>query len=179
MGDGDTYYLMRILPYRTVDDAIDGVLITFVNVSEVIAAEEQQRMLVAELNHRVRNMLQVVIGLANQTLHRSANLAEFDKAFMGRMQALARAYELLSRDSWRRVSDERSDRESACGVRERRQRCSMQGDAIELNSNAALALGLVVYELATNAVEYGSLSAPSGRVDVSWKMQKDGRESQR
>jgi two-component system CheB/CheR fusion protein len=173
-GDGDTYYLMRILPYRTVDDAIDGVLITFVNVSEVIAAEEQQRMLVAELNHRVRNMLQVVIGLANQTLHRSANLAEFDKAFMGRMQALARAYELLSRDSWRRTSMSDLIGSQLAAFATEGARCSMQGDAIELNSNAALALGLVVYELATNAVKYGSLSIPSGRVHVSWKMRKDG-----
>jgi two-component system, chemotaxis family, CheB/CheR fusion protein len=173
-GDGDTHYLMRILPYRTVDDAMDGVLMTFVNVSEVVAAEEQ-RMLVAELNHRVRNMLQVVIGLAHQTLHRSADLAAFDKAFMGRMQALARAYALLSRESWRRVSISDLIANQLAAFASEGARCSVQGDAVELNSSAALALGLVVYELATNATKYGSLSVPSGRVDVSWKMQQDGQ----
>ncbi len=95
---------------------------------------------------------------------------------MGRMQALARAYELLSRDSWRRVSMSDLIGSQLAAFATEGTRCRIQGDAIELNSNAALALGLVVYELATNAVKYGSLSVPSGRVDVSWKMQKDGRE---
>jgi two-component system, chemotaxis family, CheB/CheR fusion protein len=173
-GGGDAYYLMRVLPYRTVDDAIDGVLITFVDVSEVIAAEEQQRMLVAELNHRVRNMLQVVIGLANQTLHRSADLESFDKAFMGRMQALARAYELLSRDGWRKAPIGELIRSQLGAFASEGGRYSTDGDAIELNSSAALALGLVLYELATNATKYGAFSTPGGRVDISWKVRSNG-----
>ena len=93
---------------------------------------------------------------------------------MGRMQALARAYELLSRDGWRRASMSDLIGSQLAAFATEGARCSMQGDAIELNSNAALALGLVVYELATNAIKYGSLSVPGGRVDVSWKMRKDG-----
>jgi two-component system CheB/CheR fusion protein len=58
--DGDAHYLMRILPYRNGDDVVDGVLVTFLNVTSVIEAEEQQRLLVAELNHRVKNMLTVI-----------------------------------------------------------------------------------------------------------------------
>ncbi len=63
--NGKVFHLMRILPYRTTEDHIDGVLVTLVNVTDIVAAEEQLRTLVSELNHRVRNMLQVVIGLAN------------------------------------------------------------------------------------------------------------------
>ncbi|MGH8176020.1 MAG: chemotaxis protein CheB [Steroidobacter sp.] len=169
---GKVFHLMRILPYRTTDDQIDGALITFVDVTEVVAAEEQQRILVSELNHRVRNMLQVVIGLANQTLHRSAGLKEFERAFMGRMQALARAYELLSRDGWHKVSMEELMQSQLSAFGSEGARYNAAGEDVELTSNAALALGLVVYELGTNATKYGALSAPEGRVDVNWRMEK-------
>src|SRR5262245_58584720 len=95
---------MRILPYRTADDEIDGALITFVNVTAVVVAEEQQRLLVAELNHRVRNMLQVVQSMSKQTVQRSSDLEGFERAFLGRLQALSRAYQLFSRDGWHRVA---------------------------------------------------------------------------
>ena len=57
--DGRTHYLMRILPYRTPDSAVDGTIVTFVDVSSIVQAEEHQRLLVDELNHRVKNMLTV------------------------------------------------------------------------------------------------------------------------
>ena len=176
---GKVYHLMRILPYRTTDDQIDGALVTFVDVSAVIAAEEQQRVLVSELNHRVRNMLQVVIGLANQTLHRATTFKEFEKAFMGRMQALARAYELLSRDGWRTVPLTELISSQLSAFAADGERYSIDGPAIGLKPNAALAFGLVVYELATNATKYGALSAEGGRVGVTWDVQRvDGAERQ-
>jgi two-component system CheB/CheR fusion protein len=135
-----------------------------------VAAEEQQRLLVAELNHRVRNMLQVVIGLSSQTLRRSSNLEEYEGSFMGRMQALARAYELLSRDGWHSVPIAellRSQLAPFTGGEGRRY--TAQGDDVVLVASAALSIGLVVYELATNATKYGALSVPGGHVDISWQ----------
>jgi two-component system, chemotaxis family, CheB/CheR fusion protein len=171
---GKVYYLMRILPYRTADERIDGALITFVDVTEVVAAEEQQRMLVAELNHRVRNMLQVVIGLANQTLHRSEDLKQFERAFMGRMQALARAYELVSRDGWHKVAIGELLRTQLGPFTGEGNRYTAEGNRILLTANAALALGLVLYELATNATKYGALSVATGHIDVSWRLNGQG-----
>ena len=66
--DGSAHYLMRILPYRTPDSMIDGSLITFVDVTSIVRAEEHQRLLVDELNHRVKNMSTVVISLATNTI---------------------------------------------------------------------------------------------------------------
>jgi two-component system, chemotaxis family, CheB/CheR fusion protein len=175
--DGRMFHLMRILPYRTNDDEIDGVLITFVNVTEVIAAEEQQRLLVAELNHRVRNMLQVVIGLCNQTLHRSADLKEFEAAFLGRVQALGRAYELLSREGWRRVSLEELVRSQLAGFATQDGRYSAAGPELEIRPSTALALGLVLYELATNATKYGALSVPNGHVSITWRIDDGASEA--
>lgn len=167
--DQKVFHLMRILPYRTAADEIDGVLVTFVNVTAVVVAEEQQRLLVAELNHRVRNMLQLVISLANQTLPRSQDLKMFEKSFIGRMQALARAYRLLSRDGWHNVPLKDLLRTQLSPfVTERRY--SAEGEDFVLTATAALALGLVFYELGTNATKYGSLSVAEGYVDVSWKL---------
>src|ERR1700722_20325349 len=91
---------MRILPYRSPDSTVDGSLITFVDVASIVRAEEHQRLLVDELNHRVKNMLTVVISLANYTLRHSATLESFKDVFLGRIHALTAAYALLSRDNW-------------------------------------------------------------------------------
>ena len=138
--------------------------------TQTLEAAEQQRVLVAELNHRVRNMLQVVIGIANQTLKRSADLKEFEQGFMGRMQALARAYELLSRDGWRRISLPELMRVQLGACVGEESRCSLDGEDIDLPPNAALALGLVVHELATNATKYGAFANKEGRVSVKWEL---------
>ncbi len=171
---GKVFHLMRILPYRTADEHIDGVLVTFVNVTDIVAAEEQLRTLVSELNHRVRNMLQVVIGLANQTMSQSADVQQFEKAFMGRMQSLARAYELLSRGGWQEVSVADLLNIQLAPFAAEGNRCKLEGEKVMLTANAALALGLVFYELATNATKYGALSVPDGHVDVSWRLERKG-----
>lgn len=172
------FHLMRIFPYRISGDVGEGALVTFVDVTAVVAAEEQQRLLVAELNHRVRNMLQVVIGLAHQTLHRSDSLGVFEKSFMGRMQALARAYELLSRDGWSNAPIEELLRSQLGPFATEAHRYTCSGRHIMLNANSALALGLVVYELATNATKYGALSVPTGHLDVSWELTRDAQGKQ-
>ena len=69
--DDATHYLMRILPYRTPDSTVDGTIVTFVDVTSIVQAEQHQRLLVDELNHRVKNMLTVVISMATQTMRRS------------------------------------------------------------------------------------------------------------
>jgi two-component system, chemotaxis family, CheB/CheR fusion protein len=140
------------------------------NAAEALHSAEQHRVLVAELNHRVRNMLQVVIGIANQTLKRSADLQEFERGFMGRMQALASAYELLSREGWRRISLRELMRAQLGAFVGDEPRCSLEGEDIDLSPNAALALGLVFYELATNATKYGAFSRKEGRVSVKWAL---------
>ena len=169
--NGKVFHLMRILPYRGADDEIDGALVTFVNVTAVVVAEEQQRLLVAELNHRVRNMLQVVMGLANQSLHRSQDLQQFGKAFFGRMQALARAYELLSRDGWHKVPVAELIRTQLSPFAAEGKRYTTTGDTLVLTANAALSLGLVVYELATNATKYGALASPTGQIGINWRIE--------
>ena len=167
-GDG-AHYLMRILPYRTAEGEIDGVIVTFVDVTQIVEAEEQQRLLVAELNHRVRNMLQVVTSIASQTLKRATSPEVFADSFMSRLHGLGQAYELLSRESWSDVAL----RELVCRQVEPYaggdgRLVGLEGPRVLLKAKAALAFGMVLHELATNAAKYGSLSAPAGRVEVVW-----------
>ena len=101
--DDAAHYLMRILPYRTPEVRSTATIVTFVDVTSIVQAEQHQRLLVDELNHRVKNMLTVVISLAAQTLKRSDTLEEFEKSYMGRVHALSVAYSLLSDEGWQTV----------------------------------------------------------------------------
>ncbi len=162
--------LMRAAPHENGDA---GALISFVDVSHVAsAAEQQQRVLLSEANHRVRNMLQVVISLCNQTLHRAQDLKHFERSFMGRMQALARAYELLSRAAWGGVHVQELVRTQLANFASEGPRCQIEGEDVEIAAQGVLPLSLVLYELATNATKYGACSSADGRVKVAWRTER-------
>lgn len=172
--DNSATYLMRILPYRGPDSTIDGSLITFVDVTAIVRAEEHQRMLVEELNHRVKNMLAVVISLATNTKRRSASLDAFYEVFVGRVHALTAAYALLSRDAWSDVQVREVLMEQLRPFLTTNQtNLTLKGPPVELRPRAALALGMAIHELTTNAVKYGALSVPTGKVTVEWVLKDD------
>lgn len=169
--DQSAHYLLRILPYRGPDSTIDGSLVTFIDVTQIVQAEVHQRLLVDELNHRVKNMLTVVISLATQTLRRCGTLGEFSDAFLGRLQALTAAYTLLSEENWSSVQlTEIISEELRPFIARDRTNIEIQGPSVLLDPRGALALGLAIHELATNAVKYGALSVPEGDVAVTWEL---------
>jgi two-component system CheB/CheR fusion protein len=176
--DGATHYLMRILPYRTPDSAVNGTVITFVDVTSIVQAEQHQRLLVDELNHRVKNMLTVVISMATQTLRRSRTLDEFSENYLGRVHALAAAYTLLTNQHWQPVSlrDLLTEELRAFSAFDR-DNIWLDGPPLVLVPPAALALGMAIHELATNAVKYGALSAALGSVRVFWRLEGNGEGS--
>ena len=167
--DQSNHYLLRILPYRGLQDEVDGALATFLDVTSMVMAEQHQRLLVDELNHRVRNMLAVVISLAAQTQRSARSLEEFGDAFLGRLHALSSTYTLVSRDNWTEIPlRELLASELAPYGRRDSVAVVLVGPGVLLKPKAALALGMLVHELATNAVKYGAFSVPEGRIGVTW-----------
>ena len=168
---GRAHYLMRVLPYRAGSSEIDGVIVTLVDITAVVAGEQQLRTLVHELNHRVRNMLSIIGAIARQTLAHTSAPGEFASVFLGRVDAMGAAYGLVAREQWGDVAL----REILRGQLEPYlldglDRARLEGPPASLPPRAALALGLVVHELVTNAVKHGALSVAGGRVEVAWRL---------
>lgn len=136
-------------------------------------AEERQKLLVNELNHRVKNSLATVQSIAAQTLRSSASPEFFREAFETRLIALSHTHDLLTRESWEGASlREVFDVELHAMASEDRIVFAYSAD-VRLNPKAAVALGMGIHELTTNAVKYGALSTPEGRVNVTWTVDQE------
>jgi two-component sensor histidine kinase len=142
------------------------------DITERRLAEERQALLLHELNHRVKNTLATIQSVASLT-RRSAesNDPAAWNAFMDRLHGMAKTHDLLTATQWQGalledvLKNELDPYQDAM-----RQRIRLRGPKINLQPGAVLALGLAVHELATNAVKYGSLSVPDGKVHVMWAL---------
>jgi two-component system CheB/CheR fusion protein len=171
LSDGQSHYLARVLPYRTAENVIDGVLLTFVDVSKMIAAEEQQKVLAAELSHRVKNTLAVVSSIAERTLPDG----EAKNDLIGRFHALGHTHDLLSQAGWAEASlRELVLSELAPHLVGDGSNATANGPPVMLKPQAALLMALVLHELVTNAAKYGALSAAGSRVEVTWAITGGG-----
>lgn len=151
----------------------DGQL-SMVGVSQDITerrlAEERQALLLHELNHRVKNTLATVQSIASLTRRSAENSDPAAwNAFMDRLHGMAKTHDLLTATQWQGALLEDVLKNELEPYQDgMQQRIRLRGPRINLQPGAVLALGLAVHELATNAVKYGSLSVPDGKVHVMW-----------
>ena len=147
-----------------------GVFVEGSDVTDRVQAEEQQKLLLDELNHRVKNTLATVQAIAAQTLRTQPEPAAFKAAFEARLMALSGTHDLLTQSVWRgaQLKDVLSQELAPHGA----DRYRIEGPAVALSPAEALTLGLVFHELATNAAKYGALST-AGCVRVTWNVAKD------
>ncbi len=140
-------------------------------IQERRRVEEQQELLMAELDHRVRNILAVVQSLAGNTLPPGPEL----DVYRGRIRALAQAHGLLAQTKWQGAGlSELVRTEIAPYADGAAERIAIDGDDVLLRPAAAQTLVLAVHELTTNAAKYGALSRPDGRVRIAWKIAPEG-----
>jgi two-component sensor histidine kinase len=134
-------------------------------------ALKQKEVLVAELNHRVKNTLATVQSIARQTLRGAPDLPAFGRSFDERLMALSSTYGLLTETDWAAAGlMDLLKAELAPYLHDDGSRVRLAGPAIDLPPGLALSFGLVVHELTTNAAKYGALSTGSGQVEVAWSL---------
>jgi light-regulated signal transduction histidine kinase (bacteriophytochrome)/CheY-like chemotaxis protein len=137
-------------------------------------AAERDKLLMAELDHRVKNTIANIQALVVQTSRSAQSLTGFVKGLDGRIQAMAKAHSLLSESRWEGVSIDKLLREELSPYSNGHEAVTLNGTDLLLTSKSALSLSLAIHELATNAAKYGALTLPAGRVAVQWQRGSDG-----
>ena len=173
--DGSTVWVRNNVSAQCdADGRPQYITAVVVDINDAKLAEARQRLLINELNHRVKNTLATVQSLAAQAA-RADDPRAGHAAFLERLIALSRAHDVLTREHW--AGAELADVAAAALAPfggEEPDRFTMRGPRMRLAPQEALALSMALHELATNAVKYGALSVPAGRVDLTWKAVPDG-----
>lgn len=170
--EGDRWRRVSGIPVYGKGEQPVAALVVIVDVDDEKRAVERQSLLTREVDHRAKNMLAVVQAALRLT--RATDMPGFVRAIEGRLAALARAQTLLSADHWSGADlrallhGELSPFISAseCGPR-----VAMAGPQVTLPAGATQPLSMAVHELATNAVKYGALSSPAGRLAIDWQVE--------
>jgi PAS domain S-box-containing protein len=142
------------------------------DITERRLVDDQRKTLMAELDHRVKNVLAAVQALAMQTAKRTTSLESFLTTFAGRLKSMASANELLTAARWRGAAIAHLAAAELGGIAPGQTR--WEGPELFLTPRAANALSLAMHELATNALKFGALSTEAGRVDLRWTRLADG-----
>jgi PAS domain S-box-containing protein len=153
---------------------------TMTDIHELRGMKDRQDVLMAELQHRTRNLLAVVQAIASQTIRKSQSFANFGPEFESRLGALSRVQSLLARmdhadiDLHTLIDAELvAHADGQLGS----DKIIVDGPGVKLPAISAQALGLALHELATNAVKYGALAQPEGQLSVTWRVESEAAKS--
>ena len=167
--DEQEFAELSFAPVHHEDGVIASVSVTARDITERKRYERHQQLLIAELNHRVKNTLAIVQSVAHQTFTRDKPPRDAIDAYEGRLTALAAAHNLLTRQNWESASLADVVTQALkpfC----REKRCSWQGPELKVPPRIAVTLTLALHELATNAQKYGALSEAGGAIEVNWEI---------
>lgn len=166
--DQDAAFDLRVSLLEIVLRRIDAA------ARERLRAWEHEQLLMAELDHRVKNTLANIQALVTQTSRSANSLGDFTAGLDSRIRSMSRTHSLLTKSRWEGVSIESLLQEELDAYRMQHGEITLSGPNVSLTPKAALALSLATHELATNAAKYGALSIATGRLEVLWQMAPDG-----
>lgn len=171
------WYDLHIEPTLSPDGEVLGVTGASIDITHRKRNEEQMRLVMRELTHRTKNLLAVVIAIARQTSQQAGSVDAFVPALVSRLRALSAAQDLIVADDWAgvNIADLMQVLVNQHGGFPAG-RVALAGPAIRLSPEAAQNLGLAIHELASNAAQFGALSATKGVVDATWReAEMDGK----
>ena len=140
---------------------------------ERVRAEQKRDLLIAELNHRVKNTLATVVAISHQSFAKGRSPEEAHRSFERRVRTLAQTHGRLAEASWSGVSLEMLLNDETAPYCDERGNVQLAGPQIQLNPKSTVSLGMAFHELTTNAAKYGALSTKEGRLKVTWSISTD------
>jgi signal transduction histidine kinase/CheY-like chemotaxis protein len=174
-GEPNTAFLDFIYePVTNASGAVTGIFVEGYDVTERVRDERHLNLLIDELNHRVKNTLAIVQGIARQTFRGEGSTADRLAAFEGRLAALAAAHGLLTRANWVSADLEAIVVETLAALGVPAQRWSVDGPPVRLEPKCAVTLAMAFHELGTNARKYGAFCVDEGAIAVSWMIIPNG-----
>jgi PAS domain S-box-containing protein len=174
--DGEyRWHQTRAVPLEGSDNSIRDWVGTSTDIHELRTLQHRQKILLAELQHRTRNLIAVVQSLARQTMRSSGSMEDFTDEFESRLRALSRVQSLLARSDHQPIDlRELIDSELLPhGHGSEEAQMTIEGPSASIPASSAQSLALVLHELATNALKYGALKQPSGRLAIKWTIEDE------
>lgn len=165
-------YLAMLRDIESENDQLRQLLIQAgVEAHAHAAAAKLQTVLIGELHHRVKNMLAIASAIASQSLRSATSIDAAEKTIANRLSALGMAHDLLIRESWTGAGCRTLIENAILAFQtEGLAQFTITGENIAVSSGPAVGLSMVIHELCTNALKYGALSVPDGRISISWSV---------
>ena len=173
--DAQRVFDLWIRPLGNPREPATNLVASAVDITGRFESEQTQRLLMRELDHRMKNTLQVIQAVIRRTARAQASVDVFERSLLGRVGAMSRAHDLLAEERWLGaemnavITQEVSSFDNGGAV-------TASGPRLRLNPRAALSIALVIHELGTNASKYGALSSPKGKISVTWQADRPGGE---
>ncbi len=172
---GQRVFDLWLRPLGSPSDAPTDIVASAVDITDRHESEQTQRLLMRELDHRMKNTLQVIQAVIRRTARAQGSIAMFERSLLGRVGAMSRAHDLLAEERWLGAEMSSVIRREVSSF-DTGGAITADGPRLRLNPRAALSIALVIHELGTNAAKYGALSLPEGRIALTWERDRSGEE---